>query len=90
MPEYVYKAKTPKVSFSSGFLGVVTWVGSDVALQFNGLSGTTSQSNAGAGDVAFYPLTAGIHLGENNNLALSTMIFAPVGHWSPAVLPTWA
>lgn len=83
VPEYVYKAETPKVSFSSGFLGVVTWVGSDGALQFNGLSGTTSQSNAGAGDMAFYPLTAGIHLGENNNLALSTMIFAPVGHWSP-------
>lgn len=83
VPEYVYKTETPRVSFASGFLGVVTWVGSTGSLQFDGATRSTSQSNAGAGDMAFYPLTAGIHLGENNNLAISTMIFAPVGHYSP-------
>ena len=83
VPEYVYKTETPRVSLASGFLGVVTWVGSDGALQFDGLSRITSHSNAGPGDMAFYPLTVGIHLRENNNLAISTMIFAPAGRYSP-------
>jgi hypothetical protein len=32
------------------------------------------------------PLTMGIHFSENNNLAVSTMIFAPTGQWRPANL----
>jgi hypothetical protein len=83
MPQCVYQAENPKVSFSPEFLGVVTWVGSDGTLQFSGSSPRASQSNIGPGDMAFYSLTAGIHLSENNKLAISTMIFAPIRHYSP-------
>ena len=38
IPQYVYKTETPKVTFSSSFLGVVNWVGSTGSLQLNDLS----------------------------------------------------
>ena len=82
VPQYVYKTETPKVTFSSSFMGVVNWVGADGSLQFNDLSRSRSRSNAGMGDVVITPLTAGIHFSENNNLAISTMIFAPTGQFT--------
>lgn len=86
VPQYVYKTETPKVSFSSSFMGVVNWVGSEGSLQLNTLSQRASTSNAGVGDVVAVPLTVGIHFSENNNLAISTMIFAPTGHFTPGNL----
>jgi hypothetical protein len=73
IPEYVYKTETPKVTFSSSFMGVVNWVGSSGSLQFSGISLGTSSSNAGIGDVIAVPLTAGM----TDNLAIRAMIFAP-------------
>jgi hypothetical protein len=86
VPQYVYKTETPKVTFSSSFMGVVNWVGSTGSLQVNDLSRSRSTSNAGMGDVVITPLTAGIHFSENNNLAISTMIFAPTGQFTPGNL----
>lgn len=86
VPQYVYKTETPKLSLSSSFMGVVNWVGSSGSLQFDGLSRTRSTSNAGVGDVVFQPLTAGIHFSNNNNLAISTMFFAPTGQFRPGNL----
>ena len=86
VPQYVYKTETPKVSLSSSFLGVINWVGSTGSLQFNDISRSMSTSNAGLGDVAFSPLTAGIHFSDKNNLAISTMIFAPTGLFRPGNL----
>jgi hypothetical protein len=83
VPQYVYKTETPKVSLSSSFMGVVNWVGSNGSLQFNDFSRSTSTSNAGIGDVIIVPLTAGIHFSDTNNLAISTMIFAPTGQFRP-------
>jgi len=86
VPQYVYKTETPKVSFASSFMGVVNWVGSNGSLQFNNFSRSTSSSNAGIGDVVIVPLTASIHFSDNNNLAISTMIFAPTGQFRPGNL----
>jgi hypothetical protein len=86
VPQYVYKTETPKVSLSSSFMGVVNWVGSDGSVQFNDRSLSRSTSNGGMGDVVIVPLTAGIHFSDNNNLAISTMIFAPTGQFRPANL----
>jgi hypothetical protein len=86
VPQYVYKTGTAKVSLSSTFLGVINWVGATGTLQVNDFSRSTSRSNAGLGDVVFTPLTAGIHFSKTNNLAISTMIFAPTGLFRPANL----
>ena len=86
IPQYVYKTETPKVTFASSFIGVVNWVGATGSLQLNDLSRSRSTSNAGVGDVVVMPLTAGIHFSENNNLAISTMIFAPTGQFTPGNL----
>jgi hypothetical protein len=86
IPAYVYKTETPNVSFSSSFMGPINSVGSQGSIQFNELSRSTTSSNAGIGDVVAVPLSAGIHFGENNNLAISTMIFAPTGQFRPANL----
>lgn len=79
VPQYTYKTETNKVSFSSSFLAPVAWVGSTASLQVNNLSGSISRTNSGIGDVVAVPLTVGIHFSENNNLAISSMIFAPTG-----------
>jgi hypothetical protein len=86
VPQYVYKTETPKVTFASSFMGVVNWVGSNGSLQFNDFSRSTSTSNAGMGDVVIVPLTAGIHFSDNNNLTISTVIFAPTGQFRPGNL----
>jgi hypothetical protein len=86
VPQYVYNTETQKVSLSSTFMGVVNWVGAEGSLQFSNLSRSTSTSNAGVGDVVAIPLTVGIHFSENNNLAISTMIFAPTGQFRRANL----
>ena len=52
----------------------------------NNFSRSASSSNAGIGDVIFVPLTAGIHFSEDNNLAISTMVFAPTGQFRPGNL----
>jgi hypothetical protein len=81
--DYVYKTESRKISLSSAFMGVVNWVGASGSLESNGLAERTSTSNAGAGDVIAIPLTVGIHFSENNNLAISTWIFAPNGLFDP-------
>ena len=86
VPSYVYKTETDRVSLSSSFMGVVNWVGAEGSLQLNDFSHSRSSSNAGLGDVVAVPLTVGIHFSEYNNLALSTMIFAPTGHFTPGNL----
>ena len=86
IPQYVYKTETPKVSFSSGFMGVINWVGSSGSVLFNDVSRAASSSNAGLGNVIAVPLTVGFHFSDNNNLALSTMIFAPTGQFRPGNL----
>ena len=83
IPQYVYKTETHKVSLSSSFMGVVNWVGSSGTLQLSDVSRSKSTSNGGMGDVVIVPLTVGIHFSETNNLAISTMIFAPTGQFRP-------
>jgi hypothetical protein len=86
IPQYVYKTETKKVSFSSSFMGIISWAGVTGTLQLNDFSLSRSSSTAGIGDVVAVPLTVGLHFSENNNLAISTMIFAPTGHFTPANL----
>ena len=86
IPQYVYKTETHKVSLSSSFMGIVNWVGSSGTLQFSDVSRGKSTSNGGMGDVVIVPLTVGIHFSETNNLAISTMIFAPTGQFRPGNL----
>jgi hypothetical protein len=86
VPEYVYKVENPKISLSSSFIAPINWESVTGTIQFNDISGARNRSTAGLGDVGFAPLTAGIHFSENNNLAVSTLIFAPSGHFQPANL----
>jgi hypothetical protein len=79
IPQYAYKTETPKVSFSSSFLAPVNWVGVTASTQLNDLSRRGKNANVGLADVIFTPLTVGIHFSDTNNLAISTMIFAPTG-----------
>jgi len=79
VPQYVYKTETNKVSFSSSFLAPIDWAGATGSVQLNDFSRITSSTTAALGDVAAMPLTVGIHFSENNNLAISSMIFAPTG-----------
>ena len=67
-------------------MGVVNWLGAEGSLQANQVSRSTSSANAGIGDVVMVPLTVGIHLSDTNNLAISTMVFAPTGQFRPANL----
>lgn len=83
VPQYVYKTETPKVSFASSLLGPVNWLGSTGELVLNeSVLRSATNANAGIADVVFVPLTAGIHFSETNNLAISTMIFAPTGSFT--------
>jgi len=88
VPEYVYKTETPKVSFVSSAMAPSFWVGAEGSLQLslNNFAPSASSSNGGVGDLVALPLTAGFHFSENNNLAVSTWIFAPTGQWRPANL----
>jgi hypothetical protein len=86
VPKYVYKTETNKVSVSSSFMAPVNWVGASGSFQVNVLSRSVSSANAGLGDVVAVPLTVGIHFSENNNLAVSSMIFAPTGAFRTAHL----
>ena len=86
IPQYVFKTETPKLSLASSFMGVVNWVGATGSLQVNNFSRSTSSSNGGLGDVIAVPLTVGIHFSANNDLAISTMIFAPTGQFRPGNL----
>ena len=86
VPQYVYKTEGTKLSLSSTFMGVVNWVGASGSAQAGDFSRTSSSANAGIGDVVIVPLTAGIHLGPDNNLAISTMVFAPTGQFRPGNL----
>ena len=86
VPQYVYKTETPKLGLSSSFMGVINWVGSNGSVQLNNFSRSTSTSNGGVGDSVIVPLTVGIHFSDNNNLAISTMIFAPTGQFRPGNL----
>lgn len=81
--DYIYKTGSRKISLSSAFMGVVNWVGASGLLEANGLAERASTANAGAGDMVAIPLTVGIHFSENNNLAISTWLFAPNGLFDP-------
>jgi hypothetical protein len=86
VPSYTYKTEMNKLSLSSSFMAPITWAGASASVSLNDFSRTLSSANAGLGDVIIVPLTAGIHFSENNNLAVSAMIFAPTGHFTPAYL----
>jgi hypothetical protein len=82
VPQYVYKTETNKVSLASSFMGPVNWASASGSHQLNNLSRSASSTNAGLG----VPLTGGIHLSENNNLAINSLIFAPTGAFRSANL----
>ena len=88
VPEYVYNTKTPKVGVASSAMVPIFWVGATGSLQLSltNFAASTSSSNGGMGDLVAIPLTVGIHFSENNNLAVSTWVFAPTGQWRPANL----
>jgi len=86
VPQYVYKTETSKVSLSSSAVVVLSWVGATGTLQFNGASLSKNSANAGLGDCVFVPLSVGFHFSENNNLAISTYVFAPTGLFTPGNL----
>jgi hypothetical protein len=86
VPQYVYKTETNKVNLASSFLCPVNWVGALGSVQLSDFSRSRSTSNGGVGDVIAVPLTVGIHFSENNNLAVSSMIFAPTGQFRPGNL----
>jgi hypothetical protein len=87
IPQYVYKTEINKVSFSSLFAVPFYWVGVVGNVQLNNQTLRSNRNaNAGLSDVFFSPLTAGIHLSENNNLAISTTVFAPTGAYRPGNL----
>ena len=88
VPQYVYKTETPQVSFASSAMVPIFWVGANGSLQLspNNFAPSSSSSNGGVSDLVALPLTVGIHFSENNNLAVSTWIFAPTGQWRPANL----
>ena len=86
VPQYVYKTESDNVKLSSSFIAPINWEDVAGSLQFAGASRSAAKSTAGLGDVMFSPLTAGFHLGKNNDLAIGTMIFAPTGYFKPANL----
>ena len=79
IPQYVYKNKSPKITFASSFVAPVEWLSVKANLQAGGRTVTAQNANAGLGDVFFTPLTASIHFSKTNNLAVGGMIFAPSG-----------
>jgi hypothetical protein len=86
VPQYVYKTETGNVSFSSAFMAPVNWVEASGFVKVNNFSRAASSTNGGLGDVVALPLTVGIHFSEHNNLAISSMIFAPTGAFRSANL----
>jgi len=87
VPQYVYKTEVTKVSLSSAFYLPVNWIGLTATTQLNGSPlARASSSSSGLADVFFTPLTVGIHFSENNNLAISTRVFAPTGPYQGASL----
>jgi hypothetical protein len=92
VPEYVYNTGTQKVSLASSAMVPIFWVGATGSLQLspNIFAASTSSSNGGMGDQVAIPLTVGIHFSENNNLAVSTWVFAPTGNGGRRTCPTWA
>jgi hypothetical protein len=66
-------------------MGVVSWVGASGSDLSDGSATSKSSANAGLGDVAVRA-TGGIHFSANNNLAVSTWIFAPTGRFTPGTL----
>jgi len=87
VPQYVYKTELTKVSLSSSFYLPVNWIGLTATTHLNGSPlAKASSSTSGLADVFFTPLTVGIHFSENNNLAISTRIFAPTGPYHGASL----
>ncbi len=83
IPRYVYKTETRKVSFASTFIGPVNWVGVTGSLQPNGFARNNRSVNAGFADAIISPLAVGIHFSDTNNLAISALIFAPTGAFTP-------
>jgi hypothetical protein len=84
VPQYVYRSNTRKVSFASSCkirptLAVVT-------ASFRPGDRGNRFSDAGFGDFIFSPLTVGVHFSPTNNLAISTMIFAPTASFTPGNL----
>ena len=82
VPQVVYKTETTKVSLASTFMASVNWVGVTGSVQTANLTRSRSSANAGLSDIIVSPLTVGVHFSPTNNLALSTMIFAPTGAYA--------
>jgi hypothetical protein len=83
IPSYTWKTETTKVNFSSALMVPGNWwgaSGSVLATNTNTFT-STNRSNASVGDVIFIPVTVGIHFSDNNNLAISTWVWAPTGLW---------
>jgi hypothetical protein len=78
--QYVYKTETGKVSLSSSCIIHPTWAG--VTATFRPGDRGNRFSDAGLGDFIFSPLTVGIHFSPTNNLAISTLIFAPTASFT--------
>ena len=82
IPGYVYPTNTERVSLSSAVMVPINWWTVSGSQEINGIfQGGASSSNGSVGDVVMIPLTAGIHLTKNNNIAFSTFIWAPTGLW---------
>lgn len=86
IPRYVYKTELKKVSFASSFMLPVNWWSASGSEQINGIFQSASSANGGIGDFVAIPLTVGVHFSGNNNLAISTWLFAPTGLFRPGNL----
>jgi hypothetical protein len=81
IPSYTWKTETTKVNFSSALMIPANWWGASGSVLANNTFTGTTAANASVGDVIFIPVTIGVHLSENNNLAFSTWVWAPTGLW---------
>ena len=84
VPQYVYKTNSEKVSFSSSCAIRPTWAA--VTASYRPGDPGKRFTDLGLADFIFAPLTVGIHFSPTNNLAISTLIFAPTAPFTPANL----
>jgi hypothetical protein len=84
VPKYVYSTDTGRVSFASSCIIRPTWAA--VTASFRAGDQGNRFTDTGLGDFSFSPLTVGIHFSPTNNLAISTMIFAPTASFTPGNL----
>lgn len=83
IPQYVYRT-TGKVSFASSCKIRPTFASVTVS-PHEGARGHRF-TDTGFADFIFSPMTVGVHFSSTNNLAISTMIFAPTASFTPGNL----